>query len=263
VTTSRRSARPLVITSKAIDAEAIGSLEEDLNVMYHIMNKEVEKEVGPEGPESAMGIILSPTDNRTPNAMYLDGYGALFFLNVRFPLLAPPTRKERKEPVTADSSWEKAKRELYGNYEAADDFNPGEGDREFDAKNVEQLKQAVLRSLKNANNIRGLRADENVTVTVFGGSAGGGPLASVMSGLNQMETSLALVHSGLPMKYSREAARSGRASVMTLRAKKSDIEALAKGKMEFEDFRQRAAIQVYATSQPASVTIGKAVPMVR
>src|SRR6516162_5173523 len=118
-----------------------------------------------------MGIDVFAFNGSGPmRNLYLDGYGALFMVNVGFPLV-PPAAKTSEEKPSGDSAWEEAKQELYG---------PGPGMRpglppgeEFSAEKVGKLKASLLEALKNASNIRGIRPDESVTVCVLGGGNAG------------------------------------------------------------------------------------------
>ena len=123
-----------------------------------------------------MGIDVFYTPAASPlRSLYLDGYGALFMLNVGFPFLPPPHAEGQQEKPEANSDWEDAKQELYG--------QGGRGrvmaapSEPYDEERVNRLKEGLLESLKNATNIRGLKPDDSITVCVFGGPSSGQPKA--------------------------------------------------------------------------------------
>jgi len=168
--------------------------------------------------------------------LFLEGYGALFTLSVGFPLLPPATKAEPKE-TPKDSTWQQARQEIYG----------GQPERaldptafvEYNEESVRRLKDALLEALKNASNIRRLKPEDSVVVSVLGGPApaerpgkaasrrasveGGGRSASPNAGDLQMQR-----------------------TILTLSVKKQDVDACAEGKLSLEEFRQKARAAAYA-----------------
>lgn len=237
--------RPLIIATSQTDEKSLANLNEDLNIMARVLNKSVERR-SDEADRKAMGIHLWALGggNRGARNLYIEGHGAIFTLNVNMPLLAPPTKpqaEEKKEPT--NSTWEEARNELYGRDNGPSDFKRKPGDKRppapYDAARVEELKQNLVESLKNASHIRGLKDNEHVTVVVQG------------AGASNVQTSHSVGHKGESEKETFAFAFAGSApaarSTMTLRAKKSDIDAFAKGKTEIDDFRKKVAIAVYQT----------------
>jgi hypothetical protein len=247
----RGAGKTLVIHSSEPDPKDQSNLEEDLSVMSHILNKAVEEELGQKGSDRVLGInVYFAQGPGSFNNLYLDGYGAVFMLNVGFPLLPPPAKaEEEKEKPAVDSAWEEAREELYG---GRHEEKPLMGTfPEYSEQNVTKLKEALLEALKNATNIRNLKADESVTLCVFGGGAGqprravfGRPPrtgSSSSAGTTRTEPSFRVwdAQSGKPMGAPR-------GSTMTIRVKKSDIDAFAKGKLTLDEFRKTAKIATYS-----------------
>jgi hypothetical protein len=139
--------------------------------MSLLLQKKLEEAVGENSPTYRMGIpLLLRSGQRSLESLYLDGFGVLFSVNVNFPLVAPPasTMKEN-EDTTGSDDWNQARRELYGKRGTRESANPfGSGIVPFDADQVGALKKALLEALKNSANIRNLKSDESVVVTVFG-----------------------------------------------------------------------------------------------
>src|SRR5947208_5062927 len=188
--------RALVIRTSDADAKAQGNLEEDLAVMSRILDKTLEQKLDEERPNRFMGInVLFGPGSSPIRSIYLEGYGALFLLNVNFPLLPPPQKPEQtKDKSETDSTWEKAKRELYGQHDAwsqvgsAFKFSMADGpEQEYDEKKVEDLKEGLLEALKNATNIRNLKSEETITVCVFGGASAGARKARTVRALPKPE----------------------------------------------------------------------------
>ena len=250
--------KALVIRTSEIDPKEQTNLEEDMAVMSHLLEKTVADELGRQSqPRKAMGIDLFFTPNSTPfRSMFIQGYGALFLVNVGFPLL-PPASKEppSSEKPASDSDWEQARRELYGGrMERKWVSGPVEP---YDEEKVKKLKDQLLEALKNAANIRTLKGDDVITVCVFGGSTGGpmkvksmtmtkgqAPKPGRPGPVEEREEVIVRSEDGPP--------GAGRGTVMTLQVKKADAEAFAKGKLDLDEFREKARITTYAGGDAAS-----------
>ena len=111
---SSRTSRTLVISS-ADDPTERADLEEDLAVMSHIFDKTIDSTADNGHRRTAMGIdVLLGPGSAPLRSLYLEGYGAVFLVNVNFPLLPPPAEPaEQKEKTPVESTWQEAKRELY------------------------------------------------------------------------------------------------------------------------------------------------------
>jgi len=223
------------------DAKNISALEEDLTVMARILEKAAGAKS--DGPATAAGIeILSFNRPTAPRVFYIDGYGAMFVLNVKYPLLAPAKKDEQSRTNETSSEWEKAREEVYGRRGPLDDVRlQAAGGEEFDAPRVEKLRSQLIDDLANAKNIRHLKADDYVTVVVLGG--GGGRTGAGAGGVVRRESGGR--GGGRNVEVFATSVEPGAASTMTLRAKKSDIDAFAKGKLDAEEFRKKVAVQVY------------------
>lgn len=278
-----RVPRPVVVTSKPLDAKELATVEEDLGIMARLLEKEIEREAGPDGLPNAMGIALTRLDGRGPSVLLLEGYGAVFTFTTRMPLTPPPARATEKKPERpTDSPWERTRRELFGpsggerggssggqagrfefkapggsgggmmGYSGGGVFGDTWGGRisppeQYDAKKVEELKKSILEALKQAGNIRALKADDYLTVVVQGGDVGGyGPTGFVAV---ETRTTTSSSTGGGPPKVetfvNREGTGSHRASTLTVRAKKSDAEDFAKGKLTAEQFAKKALVNLH------------------
>jgi hypothetical protein len=250
--------RPVIVGG---DVKSIPPLEEDLSVMLRILEKAAGAK---EGPATAAGIeILSFNRPGSPRAFYLDGYGAMFLLNVGYPLMAPPKKEEQSQTNDVNSEWEKAREEVYGR--RGGDFRlHAQGGEAFDAQRVDNLKSQLIDDLGNAKNIRHLKSDDYVTVVVMGGGpkamvvrrevargaggrgggGGGGGFGASGSGFGGVGGGVAYAGGGA-VEMSSSSSEAGGQGTMTLRAKKSDIDAFAKGKLDAQEFRKKVAVQIY------------------
>jgi hypothetical protein len=248
----------LVISAAGSDPKTQAALEEDLPVMLHLLNGAVAKKFGaaPNG-RTAMGIDVVFAPGSSPiRSLYLDGYGALFLLHADFPLLPPPKKPEvQKEERRSDSAWEAARHEVYGQptLEGRESVSPAE---QYDEDKVNALKAGLLEALKSAANIRGLRPEDSITVCVSGGAVSRGHGRTVFGNnlSGQEKPDNALLGALNSINPAEEGA--ARVAILNIRVKKSDVDALAGGKMTAEDFRKRANVATYA-SQSGSLAANR------
>jgi len=240
--------KALVVRTSDADAKAQANLEEDLAVMSRILDKTVAKKLDDRGNRfMGINVLFAPGSGSIRN-LYLEGYGALFLLNVNFALLPPPEKPEpTKEKSEAGSTWEEAKQELYGQSDAwaqvgktlKFSMTPGR-QQEYDKEKVDDLKESLLEALKNTTNIRNLKADESITVCVFGGVSAAPGKARIweIRTPNAPDADEGFVTEG-------DDGPPARGTIMTIRVKKSDADAFAKGKLNLDDFRKKASITSY------------------
>jgi hypothetical protein len=251
---SSDSVPPVVIQFGTKEPGAIATMEEDLAVMTHIIDRAVDR-VGEDEPPSSLGVRLYYTSGgRSVRALYLDGFGALIMVKVNFPVHAP-TAVDTKAPENAeDSEWERARRALYGVAQEAQ-WNTSSSAVPYDAARVDGLKKHLIDALKNASNIKGVRPDEYVSVTIFG-SPGVAVGAKSNRSVGQPEAGNSLpvnvVTRGLPSGGAAVAwaSESGpriasEGTVLTLRAKKSDIDAAEKGTLDADAFAKKVTVSTY------------------
>jgi hypothetical protein len=267
--------KPLMVRTSDPDSKAQAALEEDLAVMAHILGKTVDESAGGQANTTkALGIDVFFTPGSSPlRSLYLDNYGAVFFLSVGFPLIAPQEKRVEEKPAT-DSDWEDARQELYGQRLQA--AIPGEPAEDFSQEKVDKLREKLLESLKNATNIRGLKPDEFVTLWVSGGASSsgrrfrtvkanapgnfGGVVGAEFSPDGQRivtasdDRTVRIWDTQTGQEVLR---REGRASpssrtIMTIRVTKGDIDSYSKGKLVFDEFQKRARITTY-TSEGSGV----------
>ena len=237
---SSHGGKALVIRSSEPDPKEQANLEEDLAVMSHILDKALEeKSDTTHRTHRAMGINVYFSSSNHMRSFYLDGYGAVFMLHVGFPLLAPPKTEARKERAETSSTWEEARQELYGQPGSAKTLaGPAE---EYDEEKVSQLKDTLLEALKNAANIRDLKPDDSVTICVFGGAGAG--RTQVRSTTKRGATTGPDVQNVWVVGDHNTGPTRG--TILTIRVKKSEAEAFAKGKLTLEEFRKKAKIAAY------------------
>jgi hypothetical protein len=244
---------PLFVVSEQMDAEVFDQLSEDIDVMTHILGKTLRQAL----PNDYSGGERGPA----PERLYVQGYGALFVTNVRFPLFAAEGPTDGEAEVEEPSVWEETRKELHGEpvkaggmggggYQSTSSFGlggagmmtmgPGVVQRtEYNARKVRILENVVLNTLKLGANIRNLGPDESLVVVVKG-MATDQVVARTAQYVDPIAAMMGSGSVGMPGP-----SRNGRNTVMTIAVKKSDVDAFAHGDITFEEFRDRASIYTY------------------
>jgi hypothetical protein len=286
---ARESEAPVsVVTFKTPNQTNLDETAEDLRILSLIFAQHLEHALGGEGGEAGdykLGIpMLLQTGGRWVEASYLEGFGAVFNLKVRFPLAPAAVSDKDTQSRPQDSEWEQARRALAGaapagsgranwnvryvnNHEKVSPYNP---------KLVETLKKRVLELLRNASHLRHVQPDEWVAVTFAGppngstsslgagvgsssagmGSLGAGsipideqPNAPAKASGPSTTTENALAGAGTPSEPKRAhtaaAQTPERATFMTIRIKKKDADAFAANQMSEDQFFHAAEITSY------------------
>jgi UDP-N-acetylglucosamine:LPS N-acetylglucosamine transferase len=165
-------------------------------------------------------------------------------LKVKYPLLPAPKPEETRTNETTNTEWERARQELYGVKEAR---NPWREQAEpFDEQRVETLKTQLIDDLVNAANIRNVKSDESIVVVVLGGGRGAtGQEQYARAVADSRAVTVAGGRGGGTVSVKSSRSEGSGQTTMTLRAKKSDVDAFAKGKLKPEEFRKKVSVQVY------------------
>ncbi|MGB2863584.1 MAG: hypothetical protein WBC05_09695, partial [Sedimentisphaerales bacterium] len=166
----------LVVPAAEVKAEDLAEIMEDMQVMSLILDERFKETRRVQGAFTDFGDFFG-RDNRTTEAIYLQGYGVLFSMEVNFAFSPPPKPQGQGAEQTAenvDSTWQRARRQVFspGDPRGSRGSNSAE---EYDSQMVEELKRDLITTLKHAANIRGVQIDEWVILTVIGGGrqAGG------------------------------------------------------------------------------------------
>lgn len=283
----------LVIPTTEVKPEEFEATRSDMQVMLYILEKELQK------PRLIQGVFFDFGDffdreGQALQAVYVQDYGAFFFTEVDFPLVFPAEAQEPPVETTkeqVDPIWQQAQQEMFSSWAPAAG-GPFPGRQERGPETLEELKKDLTRLLKHACNIRNLKADEWVILTVIGAggwigenrmtgpsgatmgtrskSAGGGMYgtggyggygggggyggygggsggfggsggAGGMAGYGGMGG--ASFGYGAMTGFARTEA--GPRTILTMRVKKSDVDAYAKGEINFEQFQQKVKILTY------------------
>jgi hypothetical protein len=199
----------------------------DLNIMCHIFDKELDLagQAGQIRELYQLALLDGSLENylmhqpdffgqggRKTRGIYLDGYGVLFLIGVNFPLSPPPQLEEDEKPAEEpfDPAWKQAELELYSPEKLKKKRDKTHPANQYIPEKVEDLKRKLVKTLKQAANIRSLKADESIIVSVRGRHSAANPT-----------------------------------KVLTVRVKKSDLDGLAKGSLDIDKFRQKVQMLMY------------------
>jgi len=243
-----RAGTVLVIPTAETTAEDIATIMEDMSVMSRILDKKLSQSHTVSGHfygsfGFSRGFPFSWGSHGT-EGIYLDGYGALFFIKVDFPLAPVPEAVEEEiEEEAADLVWEQARQEIFEPMDVrrGRDYLRREEEQEYDAEKVKELKDKLIKALKHAANIQNLKPNEWIILTVVGETEQTGEVIvsriyTVIKGDD--------ITADLPLPLPIEAGFSS-PTVLIIRVKKSDAEAFSKGELDFDQFRQRVQIFTY------------------
>ena len=250
----------LVIPSGQTKTEDLLTINEDMSVMSRIFEKNIEQAQ----LTTARGSIFVSRQNALSTllgggrggiqSIYLQGYGALFLMKVDFPLTPPPDMQDdEKETIKAekgDPVWQQMRREIYEPDKVDRRRRTDRPEEKYDPEKVENLKTTLIKALKHATNIRSLKPDESVvlTVTGIGGSTSAKIITTTRTGENQVlvqeRDADGKTITRLIQGTGKELNDIGLSSpaILVIRAKRSEIDDFAKGNLDFDKFRERVQV---------------------
>ena len=281
----------LVVPAAEVKAQDLAEIMEDMQVMSHILDERFKETRRVQGAFTDFGDFFG-RDNRKTEAIYLQGYGVLFSMEVNFAFSPPPKPQGQEAEQTAervDSTWQRARRQVFSPGDPRGSRGSGSAE-EYNSQMVEELKRDLITTLKHAANVRGVQPDELVILTVIGGGRQSG---GVFGGRGFMMGSMGMSGGSIYEGTSSGGFGGGglgggggglggggyggggvggyggggfggggglggggfgggmvemsvsSASVLTIRAKKSDIDAYAKGELILVQFEQKVQIFTY------------------
>ena len=227
---------------------------EDMTVMAKLFERALESATRRGRDQDILGSLfeLSRSDHGVTRAghLYLKGYGALFALAVNAPL-SPGIEEQHTAPDEGqediDAVWQEARNDIFAP-ERVRRAEPSRGEHtpEYSPETVERLKAALIGAMKHAANIRALAAGEVVVVTVLGATVPGNTESlSSVAGTDEFEF---IDNEGLARATAdalNEKVHPTAPTVLMIRAKASDISAVAKGQLNQQQFREKLEVVTY------------------
>jgi hypothetical protein len=251
----------LIIPSEQIKTEDLISINEDMNVMSRIFEKNLEQDRITTARGNFFGSRYDPFvtylggSRSDIQSMYLQGYGALFLLKVDFPLSPSPDvqqeQQETKKEEQGDPVWRQMRQEIYEPENVNRRRQTEKPEEKYDPEKVENLKTTLINTLKHATNIRSLKPDESVILTVTGSGevAGTKIIATTATGRNnqqvivQQKDADGKMTTRILQGNTLDEVGLSSAAVLVIRAKRSEIDAFAKGELDLDKFR--ASVQTF------------------
>jgi hypothetical protein len=235
---------PVIIRFSEADATAREGLEEDLFVMARVISRTLERAEG-DRVKYKLGVpMLLTGSGRSVRPLYIEGLGPLFMIKVSFPLLPPPKPEEKPSRKRAtDTEWDEAHRDVLA--EAEEWVDEPERSSDYSEERVALLKRELIGALKSAANMRGLEPDEFLNIAVFGHAPPVRIKAVSYGTTGEMGAGLPAAR----VVFNKgAAANAAKGSVLTLRARKGDIDAFAAGKLDVEAFIGKVTTATYSGS---------------
>jgi hypothetical protein len=234
-----------IIPAAEIERKDHLAIKRDIHVMSHIFDRVLKKPVNRIGGVFTVMDDFFGRDSHVTQVIYADGYGAMFFMDVDFALVGPPPASEAKEPnmpeEKVDTAWKQAERELYAPTNVTWNAENRLG-LEYDAEKVELLKRNLVETLKHAANIQALKSDESVILTVTGRAIMAKRKMVVEQGKGAKWTYLSDRWVPVTGEPRERIIVTPLPSVLTIRAKKSDIDAFSKDELDFNEFYKRTQL---------------------
>ncbi|UCC97310.1 MAG: hypothetical protein JSW66_15860 [Phycisphaerales bacterium] len=269
------SRKVLVVPAEDVQPEELAAITEDMQVMAYILDERFKETRRIQGVFIDFGDFFG-RDNRQTEATYIQGYGVLFSMEVNFSF-SPPRKQQAQETELpgeqVDSTWQRARQQVFapGEFKSAGASDSAD---EYNRQMVAELERELTATLKHAANIRGLQADEWVILTVvgrgrsntgmFGGammggtSSSGGPAYGAFSAAGMgggygtsggfgagMMGGAMMGGAGGMAGYGEMMGVASPTTVMTIRAKKSAVDAFAEGQLDFDRFREMVKTVMY------------------
>lgn len=255
-----------VLCFKNPDQKELRETTEDISVLAFLFSRNLNQDVSEDTTDYKLGAPMLLAANQAVGASYIQDFGALLKLQVGFPVAAPVDGQVERKPAQTASEWESARRELIDENSGNDYFpaapnraKRGAEGQPYDPTLVQTLQKRILVLLKNASNVRHLKGNEWVIVKVVGT-----PCFSIISQVegeqpagsetSEPGESKPVPHAKKSRKHPAtspelthvvDASTQNQATVLTLRVKKSDVDAFAAGSLSEEQFIKSAEVAAY------------------
>ncbi len=265
----------LVIPTTSVAPSEFAETSEDIRVMQQILRDLLSE------PRMILGVLQDYGDflggeGRRHEAFYLQGFGVLFVMEVDFPLSPAAVAGVESEPQSqpaVDPIWQRARQKLYA--PRGGGFRSRRSPSQRQQMNFEQFKADLIDTLKHAANIRHVDPNENIVLTVvgqvsdtgtpmsapsrggFSGGAGGwfeGGSYSYSGGSFGSGGGSSYADSrsyargsgrGQAVRRAPSALGTSATTVLTIQARKADVDAYARGELDREQFEESVKVLAY------------------
>jgi hypothetical protein len=263
----------LVIPTADVVPQKLAETAEDMRVMLQVLREKLTE------PQMIRGTLIEYGDffgdlDRAAEVFYLQGHAVMFVIRVDFPLSSPapaPAAAADADPGSGgDPVWQRARQRL-------NSVGRGGLPGPTSGATFERIKETLLQSLRHATNIRNVGPNELIVLTVISQSESSGSPAPASAGGSYSRngggwfegSAYSTASSSFGPAGGTTQADSGTrsrgatggrpvagragpglapgaaATVLTIQAKKADIDAFAKGELSAEQFQQRVKTFTY------------------
>ena len=242
-----RSLEPLVISTSPLSSESMSWIDEDMRIMASLL----EDSTGPSRSTPwASGIPLVSLAKESNNRnIFIVDTGALFFVNVDFPLSGRTVEENTVEETPKDTAWERARQKVYGGNSQGDLFPNDQAHRYFWSQyrrpkaykpaQVRILTEKLASALSSATNIRALNPSDTVWVVVTGPAVFYRDEALSAQDLTTRVPPQQWNPSQLALQYLSMQKGPSKETRLTISAKKQDIDDLSAGVVSMKEFLGR------------------------
>lgn len=174
------SGKMLVIPTTPMNTNQREEIAEDMQIMGRIFAMKSPLLVSKRNSFESMILsyqILEISNHPSTGleGIYLQDFGALFFMNATIPLLPPDQSQEKVTKEKKDTLWEKTRQELTTVpddirkfYFYSSSKKKKQKPQTYDAESVQKLENGLIGSLKYAANIRHLQPNDRIILYVQG-----------------------------------------------------------------------------------------------
>ncbi|MHC4519611.1 MAG: hypothetical protein ACYTAS_13560, partial [Planctomycetota bacterium] len=219
----------LVVPSQQMPAASLSELTADLDVMCAVLDQAL----GDAGVKTRSWGPHVNRYRRGTRSLYLPGFGALFLVEVEFPLAPPPTTEQPTDEETTDAVWVQVRNSMRSQPTRSRSA-PRRTQAQYDDLKVQSLNRTLRRAMRHCANLRHLGPDEQIVAVAIEAGQARSPVRYLYTG-DRYSTYKTLVGT----------AAAGPAHVLTIQAIKKDIDALADGQLGTADFQQRVKTLSY------------------
>ncbi len=238
----------VIIPATQTQAGVFDATIEDMSVMLHILDQKLINE-----PSTIRGVLtdygeIFGRENLTSKAVYIQEYGVLFLMEVNFPLVLngkSQSKPEQSTDTNADTVWQQAKEQVFSPRNNTS-TRSGSQTNKLQAR-VEQLINDLIETMKHATNIRQIDPNEWIIFNITGVNQSSSQIRTSTGG----QYGSGWPGTGYGTGYGTNTETMGLSSsdVLTIRAKKADVDAFAKGQMSSEQFRQKVTVCTYSARE--------------
>jgi hypothetical protein len=279
------SRKLLVVPAAEVKAQDIVEIIEDMQIMSHILDERFKETRRVQGVFTDFGDFFGRDNRQTEATYLQGyGVLFSMEVNFAFSTPPKPQVQEAEQTAeNVDSTWQRARQQVFSPGDSRGSRGSGSSE-EYNSQMVEELKRDLITTLKHAANIRGVQPEEWIILTVIGGGrqsgggfggggfmmggmggyggmmgggygvsggssgSGSGGMMGGMSGGSMGGGMMGGMGGGMggfsePSFFSEMGVSP--ATVLTIRAKKSDIDAFAKSEQDYEQFRSKVQIFTY------------------